>query len=341
MRSRCSRSPARPSPTARARALCSRVENDWVGAQTGLLDQLASLLRRATATRCGSTSPRSSVEPVPLELGGWRLVTLDSGADHSTPPRATTSAAPSAGRPARRSASTRSARPTPDAAAALPDPLRPPRAPRARARTRASTRWSPRCAPATSRRSAGCSTPRTRSLRDHYDASMPAVERTVERAQGARRGRRADGRRRLRRPGARALPPGVAAARRRPRSRRRRAPPTRAAALTPRSARRARSPAARAQRAQQRPGDEQTPSDEHAEPGPQVDVDARGLVDLRLAVGQPEDGRASRRRARTTPPMMRRRSNRLAACARSRVPVALLSVVDQSSSGIARAPTRR
>ena len=27
--------------------LCSRVENDWAGANTGLLDQLASLLRRA------------------------------------------------------------------------------------------------------------------------------------------------------------------------------------------------------------------------------------------------------------------------------------------------------
>ena len=27
--------------------LCSRVENDWVGAETGLLDQLAALLSRA------------------------------------------------------------------------------------------------------------------------------------------------------------------------------------------------------------------------------------------------------------------------------------------------------
>ena len=36
------------SPTASSwRKLCSRVENDWVGAETGLLDQLASLCSRA------------------------------------------------------------------------------------------------------------------------------------------------------------------------------------------------------------------------------------------------------------------------------------------------------
>ena len=40
--------------------LCSRVENDWVGAETGLLDQLASLLLAARRTCCGSTSARST-----------------------------------------------------------------------------------------------------------------------------------------------------------------------------------------------------------------------------------------------------------------------------------------
>ena len=61
--------------------LCSRVENEHVGAQTGLLDQLAVL--------CGEPGRALridfrdlSIEPVPLELGGWRLVTLDSGAAH-------------------------------------------------------------------------------------------------------------------------------------------------------------------------------------------------------------------------------------------------------------------
>jgi len=69
-----------PDRTELAR-LCSRVENDWVGAQTGLLDQLAAL-------RC---EPRSALridfatlalEPVPLDLGDWTLATLGSGAEH-------------------------------------------------------------------------------------------------------------------------------------------------------------------------------------------------------------------------------------------------------------------
>jgi galactokinase len=62
--------------------LCSRVENEWVGAQTGLLDQLASLGGRAgSALRIDFRS--ESVELVPLELGEWRLVTLDSGERHA------------------------------------------------------------------------------------------------------------------------------------------------------------------------------------------------------------------------------------------------------------------
>jgi galactokinase len=62
--------------------LCSRVENDWVGAQTGLLDQLASLYgERDKALRIDFRS--LTVEPVALELGGHRLVTLDSGERHA------------------------------------------------------------------------------------------------------------------------------------------------------------------------------------------------------------------------------------------------------------------
>jgi galactokinase len=63
--------------------LCAHVENEWVGAQSGLLDQLASL--------CGAPDAALridfqtlAVEPVPLRLhGGWRLVTLDSGERHA------------------------------------------------------------------------------------------------------------------------------------------------------------------------------------------------------------------------------------------------------------------
>jgi galactokinase len=62
--------------------LCSRVENDWVGAETGLLDQLASLLSEpGHALRIDFAS--LAVAPVPLALGDWTLVTLDSGAPHS------------------------------------------------------------------------------------------------------------------------------------------------------------------------------------------------------------------------------------------------------------------
>ncbi len=62
--------------------LCSRIENDWVGAQTGLLDQLASLCgERDQAVRIDFRS--LEVEQLPLELGDHRLVTLDSGEQHT------------------------------------------------------------------------------------------------------------------------------------------------------------------------------------------------------------------------------------------------------------------
>jgi galactokinase len=61
--------------------LCSRVENDWVGAETGLLDQLASLCCEAgSALRIDFAT--LELELVPLDLRGWRLATLGSGARH-------------------------------------------------------------------------------------------------------------------------------------------------------------------------------------------------------------------------------------------------------------------
>jgi galactokinase len=62
--------------------LCSRVESEWAGAHTGMLDQLACL--------CGAPGMAMridfqtfEVEPVLLRLeDGWRLVTLDSGERH-------------------------------------------------------------------------------------------------------------------------------------------------------------------------------------------------------------------------------------------------------------------
>jgi galactokinase len=62
--------------------LCSRVENDWVGAQTGLLDQLASLCGLADMALLIDFRTLQ-IDPVPLRLEGWRLVVLDSDERHT------------------------------------------------------------------------------------------------------------------------------------------------------------------------------------------------------------------------------------------------------------------
>ncbi len=61
--------------------LCARVENEWAGAHTGLLDQLASLYGARDAAMCIDFRTLD-VQQVPLLLGGWRLVVLDSGERH-------------------------------------------------------------------------------------------------------------------------------------------------------------------------------------------------------------------------------------------------------------------
>ncbi len=62
--------------------LCSRVENEWVGAQTGLLDQLASLCGEAgDALRIDFRS--LEIRPVTLSLHDWTLATVPSGEEHS------------------------------------------------------------------------------------------------------------------------------------------------------------------------------------------------------------------------------------------------------------------
>ena len=182
--------PATPEPDRLELAqLCSRVENDWVGAETGLLDQLASLLRRATARRCGSTSRTLDDRARPARTRRLDASSrLTPGRRTSTPPAATTSAAPSAAPPATRSGSTRLRDATPRPLDAPPDAARPPRPPRARPRTPGSTRWSPRSPRATSRRPARLLDASHASLRDDYAARCPRSSATVARAQG--RGRR-------------------------------------------------------------------------------------------------------------------------------------------------------
>ena len=71
-----------PADRVELAKLCSRIENDWVGAHTGLLDQLAALCGEpGHALRIDFAS--LEIEPVPIELGDWKLITLDSGATHT------------------------------------------------------------------------------------------------------------------------------------------------------------------------------------------------------------------------------------------------------------------
>ena len=167
---------AEPERAGLAR-LCSRVETDWVGAQTGLLDQLAVLLaEEGRALRLDLRTLEAT--PVALELGGWRLVTLGSGASHDLAAggynerRAEcTAAAGRLGIDSLREA-------TLDAAAGLPEPL----ARRVRHVVSENARVDETVAalhahdlPAVGRLLDASHA----SLRDGYDASVPAVERTV------------------------------------------------------------------------------------------------------------------------------------------------------------------
>jgi galactokinase len=72
---------ARPEPADLAR-LCQRIENEYTGVETGLLDQLASILgEEGQAVRLDMRTLESRL--VPLELGDHRLVVLDSGSSRS------------------------------------------------------------------------------------------------------------------------------------------------------------------------------------------------------------------------------------------------------------------
>jgi galactokinase len=163
--------------------LCSRVENDWVGASTGLLDQLASLCAElGHAVRIDFDS--LALEQVPLDLGGWTLATLDSGAAHSIADsgynarhRECEQACAALG-----VGSLREARA--DAVERLPDPLR--------RRARHVLTENARVDAMVAALRAGDQHAAARlldashaSLRDDYEASVPAVERTVERLKAA------------------------------------------------------------------------------------------------------------------------------------------------------------
>ena len=77
----CGIAGATPPPPVELARLCSRAESEFAGAETGLLDQLASLLgEEGRAVRLDMRTFES--EPVELDLGGHVLALLDSGAPH-------------------------------------------------------------------------------------------------------------------------------------------------------------------------------------------------------------------------------------------------------------------
>jgi galactokinase len=78
----CAVAGATPPGRIELARICSRIENDWCGAETGLLDQLASLFgERGRALRIDMRGPR--IEPVPLALEDHVLAVVDSGAGRS------------------------------------------------------------------------------------------------------------------------------------------------------------------------------------------------------------------------------------------------------------------
>jgi len=171
--------PAEPLELAR---LCARVEADWAGAHTGLLDQLACLWgREAHAVRLDMRS--FSAEPVGLQLGEWRLAILDSGAARRN--------ADSGYNERRRECAeacrllgVASLREAAGDLASLPEPLR--------SRARHVTEENGRVEEGVAALRAGALTrlgelldASHASLRDLYEVSVPAVESTVEAARTA------------------------------------------------------------------------------------------------------------------------------------------------------------
>jgi galactokinase len=159
--------------------LCARVENDWVGAQTGMLDQLASLCGAVDTALCIDFQ-MLQIDPVPLRLDGWRFVLVNSGERHANA---------SSGYNERRAECRRACEllgvdslreASMDAASRLPQPLR--------KRTEHVLGENIRVGETVAAlreqdlpRVGALLNASHESLRDLYEVSTPAVERTVER----------------------------------------------------------------------------------------------------------------------------------------------------------------
>jgi galactokinase len=163
--------------------VCSRVEHHWLGANTGLLDQLAALFGQQDAALL-IDSRTNDVGVVPLHLDGWTVATIDSGEDRDLAATGYNQrreecrrAAELLGLPSLRAA-------TPEDADRLPEPLN------RRARHVLSENDRVRAAvhALRSRDPEGLGillNASHASLRDLFEVSVPAVEATIERALAA------------------------------------------------------------------------------------------------------------------------------------------------------------
>ncbi len=163
--------------------LCSRVENDWVGAETGLLDQLASLLgAEGHALRIDFAT--LDVERVPLDLRGWQLATVECGAQLSHAGSGYNERRAECEAAARELGVEHLSQASPEAAERLPEP--------GRRRARHVLSENARVDATVTALAAGDLETVGRlldeshaSLRDDYDASVPEVEATVDRLKRA------------------------------------------------------------------------------------------------------------------------------------------------------------
>ena len=268
--------------------LCSRVENDWVGAETGLLDQLASLCSEpGQALRIDFAT--LELRPVPLELGDWQLVTLESGAEHSHATGGYNERRDECRRASEALGVATLSEADARAAARLPDPLDR----RARHVLTENARVDAMVAAlhAGDLEAAGRLLDGSHaSLRDDYEASVPAVEDAVAalKRAGAAGARMVGGGfggsvLALLPPGAELLPgadPG-----------RSRAAGASALTAAPGSSalRRLVLDDLVAERTRERPREEERRGDQHRDADPQVEVPSRRLLDLRVGRAEAED----------------------------------------------------
>jgi galactokinase len=164
-------------------ALCSRVEREWVGAQTGLLDQIASLY--GESDRALEIDFQSlEVRTVPLDLDGHSLVTLDSGERHAIAESGYNQRREECARASERLGVESLRQATAQMAEELPEPLS--------SRVRHVVSENRRVVQAVAALEAGRLPELGRlldeshvSLRDDYEVSTPAVEKTVQRLRAA------------------------------------------------------------------------------------------------------------------------------------------------------------